>query len=161
MNLLEESGKPGLERQIKPELMQRIRKDTELLRSRGLIDYSLFLVEVDRHSQLRTSQDTGISSLVYDVSRQQFVMKVIEGTADKKDLGKYLRRPAHFSSTGDDGVDRETPRLSQLFRKAVFNTMDKIKLSQQSMARAEPSQQLVAALFRVTMSMVMSRGVRV
>lgn len=48
LNLLEVSGKASLEKRAKPNLMQRIQKDTELLRSHGLIDYSLFLVEVDR-----------------------------------------------------------------------------------------------------------------
>ena len=57
--------------------MERIQKDSELLRKFELIDYSMFLVEVDRTKKLRSSNQQGLESLVYDVQQQQFVMKVI------------------------------------------------------------------------------------
>ena len=46
--------------------MDILAKDSELLRKHKLIDYNVFLVEVDRHRKLRTNYEKGVASLVYD-----------------------------------------------------------------------------------------------
>ena len=47
-NIMESDGKAHLKQEKKPDLMDIIAKDTDLLLKHGLIDYSLFLIEVDR-----------------------------------------------------------------------------------------------------------------
>ena len=54
----------------KLELMTRIEKDTAILREQGLIDYSLFLIEVDRNQQIKLNNQNSILSLVFNVHHQ-------------------------------------------------------------------------------------------
>ena len=63
---METEGRAHLKQEKKVDLIEIISKDTEILMKFGLIDYSLFLIEVDRRSKLVVDNEKGMSSLVYD-----------------------------------------------------------------------------------------------
>ena len=66
LNLIEPNGNVNLEEWSKPGLMDAIRADTELLRKNELIDYSLFLIEVDCDRKRMMAESGDIQTLVYD-----------------------------------------------------------------------------------------------
>lgn len=49
LNLLEKDGQAHLSHVSKLDMIERIKKDTMILREQGLMDYSLFLIEIDRN----------------------------------------------------------------------------------------------------------------
>ena len=54
-------------------MIRIMENDTELLRKHQLIDYSLFLLEVDR--QERLNKKDNMASVVFDVTKNQLKLK--------------------------------------------------------------------------------------
>lgn len=77
-NIMEADGQAHLKKDKKVDLIEIISKDTEILQKFGLIDYSLFLIEVDRQHKLIINNEKGMASLVYNTLKEQFEMKLIK-----------------------------------------------------------------------------------
>ena len=58
---------------MKEKMIRIMENDTELLRKHQLIDYSLFLLEVDR--QERLNKKDNMASVVFDVTKNQLKLK--------------------------------------------------------------------------------------
>ena len=56
-------------------MKETFEKDSEFLRKSGLIDYSVFLVEVDRSKMLSPKNKNSFKALVYNAKNKQYVMK--------------------------------------------------------------------------------------
>lgn len=142
-NFLDPNERATIDPGRKAHLMEIMARDSELLRKHGLIDYSIFLVEVDRHRKLRVNYEKGMASLVYDALQQQYVMKMIEGSAANREiLKKYLKTSTDAAekeaSTGSPSPN-QNPSITKSnlkFKKAVFNTVEGLqKQKQQSEAK--------------------------
>ena len=62
--------------QVKENLIETIKKDTELMRKSGLIDYSIFLVEVN--SNITNSSNKLLKAIVYSMSSMSYVVKDVQ-----------------------------------------------------------------------------------
>ena len=62
--------------QVKENLIETIKKDTELMRKSGLIDYSIFLVEVN--SNITNSNNKLLKAIVYSMSSMSYVVKDVQ-----------------------------------------------------------------------------------
>lgn len=81
-------------------LLETLKSDSELLRKHQLIDYSVFLIEVDRQKRLKTG---GIGSLVYDALNKEYIMRGEQTATEPKE---------------------EMSATKMKFKKAVFKTVE-------------------------------------
>jgi len=77
-NFIEDQKDPekkvALEEDDKEAIMATLKKDSQFLRDHGLIDYSVFLLVIDRSKRIGKKEKT-FNSLVYDALQQQYTMK--------------------------------------------------------------------------------------
>ena len=55
-NFINQAERLQVEAETKEKIIKTLRKDSELLRKHGLIDYSVFLVQVDRSKRLHSNK---------------------------------------------------------------------------------------------------------
>jgi hypothetical protein len=81
-------------------LLATLESDSDLLKRHQLIDYSVFLIEVDRQKRLNSG---GIGALVYNALQKEYIMR---GDAPKIE------------------EKQEMSKSKMMFKKAVFKTVE-------------------------------------
>ena len=66
--------KVELKEEDRAELIEILRKDSELLRKFELIDYSVFMLDIDLEKKFNAKRDQGIQSLVYNAVKKEYTV---------------------------------------------------------------------------------------
>ena len=74
--------------QTKANLKGILKKDSTFLKDQGLIDYSVFLLEIDRQKLIR--QHDQFSTLVYDFLKKEYLMQESESAHTKAEIKEFV-----------------------------------------------------------------------
>ena len=106
-----------IETEAKDNILRILENDSILLKKHELIDYSVFLVEVERKKLIKESSKKTMGSLIYDMMEKQYLIKEIENL-DETAVKAYLRTKTIAS-------EKSSPSKAMMkFKKGVYKAIE-------------------------------------